>query len=154
MVFVPEIDWFWFTLYGQKYWISSYILVAIIAALVGGTYFFITARKAKISTNDIISLFIYISLGQYIFSRWFFVFGPWGDELGYSIGYSFIEKLVSPLDPTSGGQIFYGGFIGAMLVLYIFCKAKKHSFWKFGDLFAPVFCVSHGYCSLVLFFIK
>lgn len=137
MVYVPEIDWFFFTLYGQKVWISSYILVAVIATIVGGVYFFITAKKAKISTNDIVSLFFYIVLAQYVFAKWFFIFGPWGEEFGYS----FIEKLVSPLDPTSGGQVFYGGFIGAFLAMWLFCKVKKYSFWKFGDLFAPAFAI-------------
>ena len=43
-----------------------------------------------------------------------------------------------------GGFVFYGGVIGGMLGLFIYCKQFKLSFWQYGDLFAVVLPLGHA----------
>lgn len=36
-----------------------------------------------------------------------------------------------------GGLVFYGGFIGAVVAILIYCRLKKIALWKFADALAP-----------------
>lgn len=43
-----------------------------------------------------------------------------------------------------GGFVFYGGAIGAGLVVAWFCRREGWSFWRLGDLAAPTLAIGHA----------
>lgn len=44
------------------------------------------------------------------------------------------EHLSEIIQIRNGGLAIYGGIFAAVLTLYIFCKVRKVSMWKFGDI--------------------
>jgi len=50
-----------------------------------------------------------------------------------------------------GGLVFYGGFIAACLVAYVFARRQRWSFWVLGDLFAPSLAIGHAFGRLGCF---
>jgi phosphatidylglycerol:prolipoprotein diacylglycerol transferase len=50
-----------------------------------------------------------------------------------------------------GGLVFYGGFIGAGLLGYLFARRQGWSFWALGDLYAPSLAIGHAFGRLGCF---
>jgi phosphatidylglycerol:prolipoprotein diacylglycerol transferase len=50
-----------------------------------------------------------------------------------------------------GGLVFYGGFIAACLVAFVFARRQGWSFWTLGDLFAPSLAIGHAFGRLGCF---
>ena len=55
-----------------------------------------------------------------------------------------IEQQVPLIALLQGGFVFYGGVLGGMLGLLIYCKVYKTSFWQYADLFAVVLPLGHA----------
>ena len=55
-----------------------------------------------------------------------------------------IEQHIPFVALIKGGFVFYGGVIGGMLGLFIYCKQFKYSFWDYADLFAVVLPLGHA----------
>jgi phosphatidylglycerol:prolipoprotein diacylglycerol transferase len=51
-----------------------------------------------------------------------------------------------------GGLVFYGGAIGAGLVILMFCRSEGWSFWRLGDLAAPTLALGHALGRVGCFF--
>jgi phosphatidylglycerol:prolipoprotein diacylglycerol transferase len=62
-----------------------------------------------------------------------------GGLLGSKILMMFTEPDVQifTLDFLRSGGVYYGGFLGGFLALFILIRAYKLPFWKVGDAFAP-----------------
>ena len=60
-----------------------------------------------------------------------------GARLGYVLFYDLQVYLSNPLEIFAvwhGGMSFHGGLIGVLIAILHFCRKKKKSFWKLGDL--------------------
>jgi phosphatidylglycerol:prolipoprotein diacylglycerol transferase len=85
---------------------------------------------------------------NYIFS--FLVFGLLGGFLGAKILYllTIIKELVkdpSPLLNPSNGFVVYGGIIGGIAAVLLYCKVKKLPFLRYLDLLIPSLALAQGF---------
>jgi phosphatidylglycerol:prolipoprotein diacylglycerol transferase len=93
----------------------------------------IKKKDFGISLEEVENLYFYLILGLMI-----------GARLGYVLFYDLRVYLSNPLEIFAvwhGGMSFHGGLIGVFIATLLFCRKKKKSFWKLGDLFvvtAPI----------------
>ena len=64
-----------------------------------------------------------------------------GMRVENSSGKIFIEML----KVYNGGIVFYGGFICAVIALFIYCRKKQFNFFKIADMAAPGLAVGHAF---------
>jgi len=86
------------------------------------------AERKKFNKDRVVNLIVYSIISAFVGSRIVFVLA----ELPYYLQY--------PLDIFKiwdGGVVSYGGVIFGVLTAYLYLKAKKESFLKYGDLLAP-----------------
>ncbi len=57
----------------------------------------------------------------------------------------FFEKPIDSLEYMFGGWVFFGGLIGAMLAIYIYCRKYHLNPWSFADTIAPVIPLFHAF---------
>ena len=89
-----------------------------------------------------------------IADRWEIAYSGIYTMVGGLVGAKLLYILVSlrqiieqhiPIEALlKGGFVFYGGVLGGMLGLLIYCKQYKLSFFGFGDLFAVVLPLGHA----------
>jgi phosphatidylglycerol:prolipoprotein diacylglycerol transferase len=49
------------------------------------------------------------------------------------------------LNLRSGGLVFYGGLIGAVIATYVYLRVKKQPVWKVADALAPSIALGHAF---------
>jgi phosphatidylglycerol---prolipoprotein diacylglyceryl transferase len=112
--------------------------LAYVAGLVGG--WFVARRLAAASrlwgtvrppsATDVDDLIVYVALGVVL-----------GGRIGYVLFYNLGSYLANPgeiLAIWRGGMSFHGGFLGAILALVLFARARKLSPYAMLDLAAVV----------------
>jgi len=89
-------------------------------------YFFrhlVKEKKLELNLDDIDDFIVYLTLGIII-----------GGRLGEFLFYNFKELFTLEFFKIwHGGMSFHGSLIGMMLVVYLFAKKKKISFYKVAD---------------------
>lgn len=120
---IPRIA---FNLFGVNvYWYGIIIVSAMVIALL------LCKRddgKYGIRFATILDLAIYIIPISIICARIYYV------VFNFSL---YENNLVKILDFRTGGLAIYGGIIGAVLTIYVYCKAKKICFADILDYLAP-----------------
>jgi prolipoprotein diacylglyceryl transferase len=114
----------------QKITIRYYGLMYVIAIIVG---IFLTRLEVKrkgmnLSLDDILDFVLVTIPVAIIGARLYYVAFQWEH---YS------QNPMDILKIWEGGLAIHGGLIGGALMLWIFCKWKKVSFWQFADAVAP-----------------
>lgn len=64
----------------------------------------------------------------------------------------FKKDIMGALNFSFGGLVFYGGLIGAVVGVYIYCRQYKVPFYPFLDIFAPLIPFVHGFGRIGCFF--
>lgn len=93
------------------------------------------AKKRNIEKDSIYDLALYLFFGGIIGARLFYVFLYWPKDI--PLTFFDIFKI------WNGGLAFFGGFIGALIVGYVYSKKKKLNFWMYADIFAIPLVVGH-----------
>jgi phosphatidylglycerol---prolipoprotein diacylglyceryl transferase len=112
--------------------------LAYIAGLVGGWFYArrLTLREdlwtglKRPSTNDLDDLIVWVALGVVL-----------GGRIGYILFYNFDAYLADPLEILKiwqGGMSFHGGFLGAILGILLFARARGLNGLAMLDLAAVV----------------
>jgi phosphatidylglycerol:prolipoprotein diacylglycerol transferase len=99
---------------------------------------FISKREARIAGEDpekIADLIFWILVAAIIGSRIFYVIVYWNDF--------YPNKLVDVFKLWEGGLVFYGGFIGAVLVALGYSYKLKLNFLKMADVLSPAIPFGH-----------
>jgi len=108
-----------------RYYSLAYIFGLIFVILFLKKY----AKSEKLMTNkNIDDWLLYAVLGIVI-----------GGRLGYVLFYNFsyfISHFSEIFAIWQGGMSFHGGFLGAVIAMYIFCQKNKIDFLKLSDLLA------------------
>ena len=120
------------------YGLFFYIGIAA-AALVGA----LICKRKKIERFDLACSAIYTMIGAVVGAKLLFIAVSLEDIIRYSI------PLV---DVIKGGFVFYGGLIGGILGLFIYCKQFKGKFLQYGELFATVLPLGHAFGRVGCFF--
>ncbi len=109
---------------GIRWYGLSYLAGFAIAMLLFNLY----SKKGRspLSPDDNSSLITYLLFGVIV-----------GGRLGYMLFYDFGNFVSNPLSLFQiwkGGMASHGGFIGVVLAMLFFARAKKVSFWKIADI--------------------
>lgn len=116
--------------------ISSFGLMVAIAFLVAYWVASYEFKRKGLSENLLGNVFLAIIIG-----------GIGGAKILYVVENVPISQLISnPLGYllSRGGLTFYGGFIGAVILLLIVAKRGKTSFWKIGDAISPSLALAYA----------
>ena len=113
-----------FFLEGIRWYGLSYLAGFAIAMLLFNLYS--KRGKSPLAPDDNSSLITYLLFGVIA-----------GGRLGYMLFYDFGNFMSNPLSLFQiwkGGMASHGGFIGVVLAMLCFARAKKVSFWKIADI--------------------
>ncbi len=83
-------------------------------------------KQIKISKDDVADLLFHIAIGMILGARLFYI-------LFYNLSY-YLTTLSEIIAIWHGGLSFHGGFLGATLGAYYYCKKKEYNFWRIADL--------------------
>ncbi|MBF0226940.1 MAG: prolipoprotein diacylglyceryl transferase [Desulfobacterales bacterium] len=126
-----------------KFALHTYGLCIAIAFLTG---IMLAKREASRLGEDpekIMDLSFYILLSAIIGSRIFYVL----TNLRF-----FLYNPIDIFKIWEGGLVFYGGFIGAVIVSAIYLKYYHIPFWKTADIFSPSLAIGHAIGRIGCFF--
>ena len=115
-----------FTVFGFE--IAFYGLIIGIGVLAG---ILMAVHQAKVSGENpdtIWDFAIYAVIFSVIGARIYYVIFAWD---------YYKDNLLSIFNTRNGGMAIYGGVIGAFLTLFLYCKIKKISPFRLGDLCVP-----------------
>jgi phosphatidylglycerol:prolipoprotein diacylglycerol transferase len=107
------------------YWYGLFIVLGTVAAL---TVAMKLAQKQKFPTDKLFDLAFWLILFGIIGARIYHIFLEW----------PYYSKF--PLDMIKiwqGGLAIHGGLIAGLIVLILFCRKEKVSFWFLGALIVP-----------------
>ena len=107
------------------YWYAIFIVIAFSVAIL---FFKKDNGKYGIEFEDIIELFIILIPVSIIFARIYFVI--------FNFNF-YIKNPVEILNIRNGGLAIYGGIIGAIITILVFCKIKKLNFLDVLDYIVP-----------------
>ena len=85
-------------------------------------------RKVDVNKNQFENLFFYTALGAILGGRIFYV-------LFYNFSY-YLQNPLKIFAVWEGGMASHGGFLGALITLWILCKIYNLKFLKISDCFA------------------
>ncbi len=107
------------------YWYAIFIVLAFSLAIL---FFKKDDGKYKIKFEDMMELFLILIPVSIVFARLYFVI--------FKFDY-YINNPVEILDIRNGGLAIYGGIIGAIITILVFCKIKKINFLDVLDYIVP-----------------
>lgn len=130
--------------------ISMYGLMIVIGGFLG-IYIAVKRRKKyNIEKDDVVFSSCYAAIGLIIGAKLLYIITILPTIIEHrKIIFSSMSNFISLL---SGGFVFYGGLIGAVLGYYIYCKQYKINIISLLDLIAPSIPLIHGFGRLGCFF--
>ncbi|MDR3281431.1 MAG: prolipoprotein diacylglyceryl transferase [Endomicrobium sp.] len=120
-----------------------FVAVALIAATYYSSYSIKTSKKKLISQDELHFLIIYVFILALAGGRLFYVFTDMGE---------FVLEPLNIFKLWHGGFVYYGGFISALIFLFVHTRKKKMLFLKLCDFFAPVLALAHAIGRIGCFF--
>jgi len=121
-------------LYGLLFYIGI-AAAATVAALI--------CKRKKIERFDLLCSACYTMIGAIVGAKLLFI-AVTIDEI--------IEYNIPIQDVIKGGFVFYGGLLGGILGLFIYCKQFKEKFAQYAELFATVLPLGHAFGRVGCFF--
>lgn len=109
----------------EIYWYAILISIAFIIAIFALKN---DSKKYRIEYDIILKLLIIMIPMSIIFARLYYVI--------FNLEY-YINKPLEIINIRNGGLAIYGGIIGAIIVIILFCKNKKIKVMDLLDLFVP-----------------
>lgn len=122
-----------FTVFGVEVrWYGILITMGMILAFLYAAY---RCRKEGFVLDHVLDLGLYAIIFGVIGARLYYVVMRWNTFV--LPGSGFWENLRRILDIRSGGLAIYGGIIGGVLTILIYCRVKKKNFLRACDMVAP-----------------
>ncbi len=113
---------------------TPFIVIVTIAAAAFIALAMLEAKRKKLPYKNMIYLIIAGYIGQAVIARFFYYFGPWSANFDVTLA----ERIVMFLSFWKyTGMVFYGGIIGGILAVWLFCRYKKLNIYKYLDAIAP-----------------
>ncbi len=127
------------TIFGQE--VSTYFLMIMIGY---GAGLFVVLHQSKINSmlkTDALVAYILAGFGALIGGKLFFVIQGISTfiELNQTTGLSFLDFF------TNAGLVYYGGFIGAVLMVMLFSLLFKIRFWTVIDTLIPALPLAQAF---------
>lgn len=93
------------------------------------------ARKQKISETEIENISLLLLISGIVGARLGEIFFYWSPEIPITFW--------SVIAVWEGGLAWFGGFIAAVIMGFVYVRIKKLDFWKYADLFTIPLIVGH-----------
>ncbi|MDH5510584.1 MAG: prolipoprotein diacylglyceryl transferase [Nitrospinota bacterium] len=100
-------------------------------------------EQEGISKDDMYDIAFWVVVAALVGSRIFFVI------VNYP---QYLEHPLDALKIWTGGLVFYGGLIGAVVAMVVMTRIKKLRLWKLADISAPALALGHSIGRLGCFF--
>ncbi|MCB0420128.1 MAG: prolipoprotein diacylglyceryl transferase [Bdellovibrionales bacterium] len=128
----------------DELWIPVYLL--IISLLFSGSIFWALARarKREMDPHQALNICLAIMLGGFLGARLLHIL--------YEAPSYYWQNPLDVFKVWQGGFVFYGGAVGALLASVFWIRQLHLDFWKWADLFAPLFAFGYGVGRLACFF--
>lgn len=126
--------------------IAMYGLMILIGIIIGVVIAVVRGKRLNILGDDVLFSSCYAGIGLIVGAKILYIIIIFPDLINYK------EQLLS--DPAkilpllSGGFVFYGGLIGALLGYIIYCTQYQLNLIQMLDLLAPSFPIIHGFGRL------
>jgi phosphatidylglycerol---prolipoprotein diacylglyceryl transferase len=121
----------------------TYGLFVALGFFVGMTLAQKEARRLGQDPNQIMDVGFFLLIAALVGARLFYVLvNP----------QPFLEDPFEVFRIWNGGLVYYGGFLGALLVAIIFVRKKQLSFWQMTDIFTPSLAIGHVLGRIGCFF--
>jgi phosphatidylglycerol:prolipoprotein diacylglycerol transferase len=116
--------------------VPTYLL--FLSFLYTGLVFYTFSRSHHLhkDSKTALELTLILMAGGFLGGRLFHVF--------YEAPDFYLQHPKQILFFWNGGFVFFGGFIGALLGVTVYTKAKNLSFLEWGDFFAPIIALGYG----------
>jgi phosphatidylglycerol:prolipoprotein diacylglycerol transferase len=116
--------------------ISSFGVMIALCFLVGYWLISLETKRKKLSEKAVSNMFLAAMIGGIVGAKLLYLFEnvPFGDLIRHPI-----THLLS-----RGGLTFYGGFLGAIILVWIIANKNKISMWTVGDLAAPALALAYS----------
>lgn len=137
-----------FQLFGRT--ITMYGLMIAIGLVVGISILVLRSKKYLIKQEDALFAAFFGCIGLFLGAKILYLF--------LSIPEFYLHRKILAANPSIlyhyilGGYIFYGGLIGAIIAIYIYCMKFKVNFVGMLDLTAPSIPIIHGFGRIGCFF--
>lgn len=129
-------------LYGIFFWLGIFAATAVAA--------FICKRRG-ICGFDLVSSAVYTMIMAIVGAKLLFIAVSMDDIITYAERYSLGFSEMLPL-VLKGGFVFYGGLIGGLAGLALYCIQFKKPLWNYLDLYAMVLPLGHAIGRVGCFF--
>ena len=123
--------------------IPAYGIVILIGCTLGLLLALWRCERKNLSRQHTLHTFLFGVIGLMVGAKLLYIIT--------NIGKIWEYRSVLTEDPAaffafifSGGFVFYGGLIGAIIMVYIYCRAFKIPFLKSMDLFSPTVALAHS----------
>lgn len=120
------------TIFGYE--ISSYLVLALLGAVVGLALGEVLRRRIGLRRRDYLRFALCFFLGGALGAKLLYVLVEWE---------AFLSDPVHVL--TRGGFVFYGGLLGIFLGAACLCKKKRIPYMSFMDCFIPCVTFFHAF---------
>lgn len=116
--------------------ISSFGVMIALCFLAGYWLISLETKRKKLNESVVSNMFLATMIGGIVGAKILYLFEnvPFGDLIRHPI-----THLLS-----RGGLTFYGGFIGALILVWIIANRNKISMWTVGDLAAPALALAYS----------
>lgn len=116
--------------------ISSFGVMIALCFLAGYWLISLETKRKKLNESVVSNMFLATMIGGIVGAKVLYLFEnvPIGDLIRNPI-----MHLLS-----RGGLTFYGGFIGALILVWIIARRNKISMWTVGDLAAPALALAYS----------
>jgi len=116
--------------------ISSFGVMIALCFLAGYWLISLETKRKGLSEKAVSNMFLATMIGGIVGAKLLYLFEnvPFGDLIRHPI-----THLLS-----RGGLTFYGGFLGALILVWIIANKNKISMWTVGDLAAPALALAYS----------
>ncbi len=122
-----------FTVFGVEIrWYGILITLGMVLAFLYAAY---RSRKEGFVLDNVLDLCLYGIIFGVISARLYYVVMKWNSFV--LPGRGFFENLRDIVDIRSGGLAIYGGIIGGIITILVYCRVKKKNFLRACDMVAP-----------------
>lgn len=101
--------------------IAFYGIIIAVGMICGAMVAYADAKKSGQKVDDYVDYTIFGIIGAVIGARLYYVIAEWS---------YYKDNLLQIFNIRAGGLAIYGGIIGAVIVLLVFCKIKKYKMSK------------------------
>ena len=106
-----------------RYDIGFYTIAAAVGLIVAFIVYFKLARRRDLPVSQIVYTYLYAILGVFLGGHlMFFIVGLPGWIEHYRGSILTVGDFISAFGQGASGMVFYGGLLGALLMIFIFCR--------------------------------